>query len=559
MPLTLVQVMRRAATSWVAALFALVPLALSAQGVVQGAAQPRFDILEYVIEGDTLLGSAAVERAVYPFLGEGRSASDAEGARRALEKAYQDAGFLSVTVTLPPQAVASGEVRLVVAIAPVGRLRVTGAEYQLPSQVREAVPSVAPGTVPNFSELQQELAQLAQARPDTLITPLLSAGERPGTLDVELRQQDTLPLHGQIELNDKQTPGTDRGRFEANVSWDNLFQRRHTVGLSWIVSPAEPRQSNIVSLSYSLPAGGAGDRLFAVFTASDSDTPTAFGGLTVSRGQTSRLRWRDRLDAPSGLGLEHALSWGLTHRSLKDRNQGVGGVDVESPSLRYTTLQAGYELTRAEGVGESAVRSRLQAELTLGLPGLTAREVDCFGQPSDQFACKRSNASPRFQVLTLALNHSRPVGRWALQFGMQGQISDVPLVSAEQAVYGGADSVRGYLEGEQAGDLGVAARIDLLTPTWSPGAGLAVRAQIFYDHALLKRLYALASEEADTQLASAGLGLRVQTSFGLEGTLVWSHLLRNSRRADGAGVLQPLSGTAAGVRDRVNLAIRQPF
>lgn len=558
MPLNLVQAMRWAAALMAAALFAL----LAAPAAAQGAAEPRFDILEFVIEGDTLLGPAALERAVYPFLGEGRSAADAEAARKALERAYQDAGYLSVTVTLPPQAVAAGEVRLVVTAAPVGRLRVTGAEYQLPSQVRSAVPSVAPGVVPNFNELQQELSQLAQARPDTQVTPFLAAGERPGTLDVELRQQDALPLHGQVELNDKQTPGTERGRFEANLSWDNLFQLRHGIGLSWIVSPAEPRESNIASLSYSLPMpglGGAGDRLFAVFTTSDSDTPTAFGGLTVSRGQTSRLRWRDRLDAPAALGVEHALTWGLTHRSLKDRNQGVGGFDVESPSLRYTTLQAGYELTHSSGAGEATVRSRLQAELTLGLRGLTAREVDCFGETRDQFACKRANASPRFQVVTLALNQRRPLGSWMLDLGLQGQFSDTPLVSAEQAVYGGVDSVRGYLDGEQAGDIGAAARIELLTPAWAPREGLALRAHVFYDHARLRRLYALPSEEADTQLASAGLGLRVQTGFGLEGTLHWAHLLRNSRRADSAGVLQPLSGTAAGVRDRFNLAIRQAF
>jgi hemolysin activation/secretion protein len=559
MPLTLVGAMRRAAAILAAALLSLPGGPAAAQ---PGGAAPRFDILEFVVEGDTLLGAAAIERAVYPFLGEGRSAADAEGARRALEKAYQDAGFLSVTVTLPPQAVNGGEVRLVVAAAPVGRLRVTGAEYQLPSQVRAAVPSVAPGAVPNFNELQQELGQLAQARPDTQVTPFLAAGERPGTLDVELRQQDTLPLHGQIELNDKQTPGTERGRVEANLSWDNLFQRRHTVGLAWIVSPTEPRQTNIASLIYSLPVapfGGTGDRLFAVFTRSDSDTPTAFGGLTVSRGQTTRLRWRDRLEAPAAFGVDHALSWGLTHRALKDRNQGVGGVDVESPSLRYTTLQAAYELNLSEGNAEAMVRSRLQAEVTLGVPGLTAREVDCFGDTRDQFACKRASASPRFQVLTLAFNQRRPLGRWSLELGLQGQVTDTPLVSAEQAVYGGVDSVRGYLEGEQAGDLGAAARVELVTPPWAPREGLAVRAHAFYDHAVLKRLYALPSEESQTQLASTGLGLRVQTAFGIEGTLHWARLLRNSRRADGAGVLQPLSGTAAGVRDRFDLAIRQVF
>jgi len=553
-----VSLTRKASATLAAALSLLCGTGSHAQ---QGEA-PRFDILEFVVEGDTVLGSASIERAVYPFLGENRSAADAEGARKALEKAYQDAGFLSVAVTLPPQAVAGGEVRLVVVAAPVGRLRVTGAEYQLPSQVREALPSVAPGVVPNFNEFQQERAQLELARPDTQITPLLSAGERPGTLDIELQQKDTLPLHGSAEINNKQTPGTDRGRLEANLRWDNLFQRRHSLGLAWTVSPTEPSQSNIATLTYALPLGGVGDRLFAVFTTSDSDTPTAFGGLTVSRGQTSRLRWRDRLEAPSALGLDHALTLGLTHRALKARNQGVGGVDVESPSLNYSTLQASYELTHTPGgpgAEGPATRTALVAGLTLGLPGLTLRTVDCSGEPRDQFDCKRKNASGRFQVFNLTLDHTRPVGSWTLELALQAQFSDAPLVDAEQAVYGGVDSVRGYLEGEQAGDLGGAARIDLVSPSWQPLEGLSLRGHAFYDHALLKRLYALPSEEAQTQLASAGLGLRVATRFGLEGTLHWARLLRNSRRANDGGTLVPASGTAAGVRERFGLAIRQAF
>jgi hemolysin activation/secretion protein len=441
----------------------------------------------------------------------------------------------------------------------VGRLRVIGAEYQLPSQVRSALPSVAPGGVPNFNDFQQERAQLEVARPDTQVTPFLAAGERPGTLDIELRQQDTLPLHGHVELNDKQTPSSRRGRLDADIRWDNLFQQRHSLGLSWTVSPAEPRESNIAALTYGLPLGGAGDRLFLVYTRSDSDTPTAFGGLTVARGQDLRLRWRDRLDAPSALGLDHALAWSLTHRSLKSGNRGVGGVDVESAPLRYTTVQADYELTHTGGTDEAPLRTSLSAGLTLGMPGLTARTVDCNGEPGDQFDCRRKNASPRFQVFTLTLNQRWPLGRWSLEFGLQGQFSDTPLVDAEQVVYGGVASVRGYLEGEQAGDLGAAARIELLTPPWVALEGAVLRGHVFYDHARLKRLYALPSEAADTQLASAGLGLRVATRFGLEGTLHWARLLRNSSRSTDNGTLQPLSGAAAGVRDRVNLALRQVF
>jgi hemolysin activation/secretion protein len=535
------------------------------QAALAASAQPanepaRFDILAFVVEGDTLLGPAAIERVVYPFLGEARSAADAEGARRALEKAYQDAGFLSVGVTLPPQQVQGGEVRLVVVAAAVARLRFEGAEHQRPLLLRQALPSVAPGNVPNFNEMQQELAALAQARPDTQLTPVLAAGARAGTLDVTMRQEDRLPLSGQIELNNKRSPNTEEGRAEIAVGWDNLFQARHALSLFWLVAPSDARQSNVLSTTYHAPLGGVGDRLFLTLTSSDSDTPTALGGSTISRGQTWRLRWRDELAAPQALSISHAITWGATWRDLKDRNLGIGGVDVESPPLRYGTLQLGYEFIRSGEPGAPAGRStRLNAEWTLGAPALAERSVDCFGQERDPFACKRANASARFQALTLGLTHNEPIGRWLLSTRLSGQIADTPLVPSEQLVIGGPDSVRGYLEGEQAGDLGALVRLELAAPPWALADGWQLKAQAFYDHGWLRRFFALASEPLYGQLASTGIGLRLNTRGGVQASLDFARLLRDSERDSGGGLRVPVSGGSAGVRERWVLAVRQVF
>lgn len=556
---------------------------------VPAPAAPRFDILEFVVEGDTLLGAAAIERAVYPFLGPRRSADDADAARRALEKAYQDAGFLSVSVVLPPQRVdgGSGEVRLQVVQAPVEKLRVTGARYFLPSLVSEAVPSVAPGNVPNFNEMQAELAQFARASADRQITPVLTAGVGPGTMNVELKVQDNLPLQGSAEINSKQSQNTAAGRFEGALAYDNLFQRGHSIGLNWFYSPRRPDEANIQSLAYQAPLGGAGDRLSIVYTHSDSNTATPLGGATVSRGNTWRLRWRDEL--PGREGVSHGLSWGITLRHLRDRNEDVAGATIESPDLRYPTFQLGYDLTLAGAVAGRS--TRLQAEVTASVPGLSRRDVDCFGTVRDQFDCKRAAGRrpaaaieaecsllpeaerpecrrrlgrgvtpPGFEVYTLTITHREPLGRWSLSGRLQAQLSDEPLVSAEQAVYGGQDSVRGYYEGEQAGDLGAALRLELGTPPWPLPQRASLRALAFYDHAWLARLYALPGEQARAQLASAGLGFRLETGFGLQVSLDWARLLYDSNRYDGSTAsLQPVSGSSAARQQRWDFSLRQSF
>ena len=515
------------------ALFLALLLAASgayAQTPVTAADVPRFDILEFVVEGDTVLGTAAIERAVYAFMGPQRTAADAEGARKALETAYQDAGFLSVNVVLPPQRVdgAGGALRLQVVQASVERLRVTGAQFTLPSQIRAAVPNLAPGAVPNFNEMQQELGQLARNQANTEITPIIAAGELPGTMNVELKVQDRLPLQASVEINNKQSQNTQAGRLEAGISYDNLFQRGHSVGLNWFYSPLRPKEANILSLSYHLPLGGAGDRLFLTYVHSDSNTPTPLGGATVARGDTWRLRWRDEL--PSLEGLNHALAWGLTLRQLRDRNLAVGGFSTAAPELNYPTFNLSYELDLSgTGSGSSSGRnSRLQADLTVSLPGLSGRPVDCFGVQRNQFECKRSAARSGFQVLGLTISHREPIGRWSATARLQAQLADAPLVPSEQVVYGGMDSVRGYYEGEQAGDLGAAIRLELNTPAWQPLDQISVRGLGFYDWAVVRRLQALPSEVVSSKLGSVGLGLRMESTFGLQASLVWAKLLPGS-------------------------------
>ncbi len=522
---------------------------------------PRFDILEFVVEGDTVLGAAAIERAVYPFLGPARTAADAEGARRALQQAYEAAGYLSVSVGLPPQRIdqGTGEVRLQVLQGVVERLKITGAQHFLPSTIRQGVPSLAPGQVPQFSEVQQELGQLAALAPDRRITPLLAAGSNPGALDVELKVEDTRPLHGALELNSKQSQNTVRGRLEAAVSHDNLFQRQHAIAANWFVSPREPAQANVLSLLYSAPLGGPGDRLSLAYTYSDSDTPTPLGGLTVSRGTTWRLRWRDQLNTAGSLS--HALSWGLTLRDLQDSNINVGGSSVESPSLRYPTLNLDYELN-VNG-SKPGRETRLGVSLGLSLPKFSARTVDCFGTPKDQFACKRDGASSRFQVLGLSAEFREPLGGnangWLALLRLQGQYTDMPLVSSEQVVYGGFDSVRGYYEGEQPGDTGAALRAELWTPRWQPASAISLRALAFVDQAALHKLSALPGETASLRLGSVGFGLRLDSGFGLSASFDWARVLHDTTLLNSAGTRQPLSGPGAGRSQRWDLSVRHAF
>ena len=48
-----------------------------------------------------MLSATRIEEAVYPYLGEDKTIADVEATRTALEKAYRDAGYLTVLVGIP--------------------------------------------------------------------------------------------------------------------------------------------------------------------------------------------------------------------------------------------------------------------------------------------------------------------------------------------------------------------------------------------------------------------------------------------------------------------------
>lgn len=122
--------------------------------------QRLVDINEYVVRGNTVLDNRAIEAAVYPFLGPQRSLGDIEGARDALQAAYQEKGYQSVYVELPEQQVSGGVVYLQVTETTVGRVRVVGAKHYSPVELREEVPALEEGKVPDFAQVQRELAQV---------------------------------------------------------------------------------------------------------------------------------------------------------------------------------------------------------------------------------------------------------------------------------------------------------------------------------------------------------------------------------------------------------------
>lgn len=509
-------------------------LALLAQGLPAFAqAALQFDILEFEIEGNTRLKATQVEAAVMPFMGEKRDMAAIEGARAALEKAYQNAGYLTVFVDVPEQRIDGGVVRLAVLEGRVDRLYVTGSRYFDQGRIRAIATELAEGTVPNFNVVQQQVAALSQT-PERRVQPVLRPGREPGTVEAELKVTDKLPLGGSVEVNNAAAAGTEALRAAVNLHYDNLFQRDHSLSLTALTAPMRPSQSQVLVLNYLVPLGD-GDSLSFSAVNSSSDIDSLGGTRVLGKGTTLGLRYGvNRV----GSNAAHGLSLGFDLKDLTEDVQTSAGT-LGSP-LRYAPLQAAYN---GSWWGEWG-QQQLSASATFGLrPVWRQTRNDCqladgsFGV-ADQFACKRRGADGGFTTLKLDWRGSTRVGptEWALR--VAGQIASQPLVSAEQFAVGGADSVRGYAESAASADYGVLASLELRSRNLAPallktfdGANLPPFTELvvfgFGDVARVALIEPEPGQPHRSTLLGTGVGVRLGLQPGLSLALDWARRHRD--------------------------------
>lgn len=473
--------------------------------------QAVFDILEYRIEGNTALPAIAVERAVTPHLGPRRTAEDVDRAARALERAYQNAGFLTIVVGVPEQKVDDGVVVLEVTEGAVNRLSVKGARNTSSEDLRRGMPSIAEGTVPYFPQVQDELARLNR-RADRKVTPVLKSAPVAGFVDIDLKVEDRVPVHGSLELNNRYIANTEPLRLAGTVRYDNLWQRGHGIGVSFLTSPQDTSQVRVLSGSYTLPGPAEGSIVAIYGTRSFTDIVTSPTLGVVGRGNVLGSRYIVPLP-PRGT-LSQAFTLGADFKDFSESTS-LGSGNLQPP-ISYVPLTAQYTLRHAGRRGT-----------TSGTVGATFGVRDMLGNSDQEFLARQYRARANFFAVRGDVQREQQLPRgWSVLARAIGQISSGPLLSTEQFFASGADVVRGYLEGEVLGDEAVATKFEARTPPLGPKLGSLLddwSGIVFVDAAQVRVHEPLVPTPARTGISSAGIGLRARGDRGLAATvdLAW--------------------------------------
>ncbi|MDP3332762.1 MAG: ShlB/FhaC/HecB family hemolysin secretion/activation protein [Methylococcaceae bacterium] len=469
-----------------------------------------FDLLELRVKGNNLIDKKQLERTIYPFLGLKKSVDNVEAARATLEELYKTQGYQTVSVDIPEQDVKNGIVYLQVVEGKISKLRVKDARYFSLGKIKAAVPELAEGNVPNFPKMQKQLAELGIESPDRQIQPVLRAGDTPGTLEVDLKVKDELPLHGKVELNGRNTSTTSRLRLVSSLRYENLWQAMHSASLMYQVSPENSAEVDVWAGTYALPLFSSDARLAFYGVSSSSSAQIASAGAlsVIGIGNIYGLRLVKPLTPINDYF--HSATLGVDYKDFQEDVNLIGADNIKTP-ISYLPFMAQYS---------GSLRTK-ESETTFDV----GAHFSFRGLLNDQkqFEDKRFLAKANYLYLTgdLRFQHELPFGMEAVS-RVAGQVSDTPLISNEQFSMGGAESVRGYFETQSLADDALFGSLEL----HSPHLGAAdwdylnnLKLLTFVDVAKGWVKNPLPGNSSGDFISSAGIGMNFQMWKHLSGVL----------------------------------------
>jgi hemolysin activation/secretion protein len=496
-----------------------------------GANDAQFDVLEYRVIGNTVLEGRDIERVLYPLLGEHKTLADVEGARKALEQAYHDHGYGTAFVDIPPQTVKGGLVRLRVTEGVLESRVIHGAKYFAERDVLVQLPAATPGQVLQLSKLQQELSAVNSQTPDRSVVPVLKAGSEPGTVDLALTVNDSLPVHGSLEVNNQATLDTEPLRSIASLSYNDLFGRLDSLAFQYQFTPQRPDQVRVFALNYLAHAFDSGLQPSFSYINSNSNVPTAgtLGVVGIGEIASAKIAY-PVLSAP---GVLQSVSFDIDYKHFRNTIDQNATTALDTP-ISYLNLSAGYTGNWYSDRHNTTFILTFNAGPRGAVNSPEAFENDRYKGRANYFDVRGDLST----LLTL------PAG-FGLRLRAAGQGANEPLIVNEDFSLAGVDAVRGYLEAEELVDAGIKGTVQFYSPRLRRGSLTIIDGYTFYDAGKGRIFDALTGQPGSVTLRSWGVGFDLFPGEKVTGSATWAKALdaASQTRAGSSRVLFDVRGS----------------
>jgi hemolysin activation/secretion protein len=493
----------------------------------------RFTVSGFQVSGENPVDPGETERILAGYTGDYAGLDGLLAVVDAFQAELNARGFAFRRVILPPQTLDGGVVTLKIVPITIASVTVAGAEHFSEANILRSVPAIQQDASPD-QELLSGSLELANRHTSKQVSVRLRESERADAVDAIIDVEDRRPWQLFTGLNNIGTRDTGRTRVTVGAQHSNLFDRDHSMVVSYTTSPENQKDVMQAGASYDLPLYFARSKLSAFFSESDVSVGSVSGFDISGAGRfwgVSLTRLLKRRGAYS-----HEWQLGIQDRFFEnDVNFVFAGTRLPlGVNVRSYPVTLGY--TGSYEAPQWNIGFNVDYSKNLG-----------FGDRNNDatYRASRFRANSDWDAIRFngAVTYYLP---WDLLARMEisGQWANEPLISGEQFGLGGARSIRGLDERSVLGDSGFRLGTEVYSPPIPYSLGLRVIG--FVDLGFIDRAEAQPGEIESDTVSSAGLGLRWQWR-GLSINLDYGHTL-----AEGEG-LTAQADDAGGVRWHFNV------
>lgn len=393
-------------------------------------------------EGNQLFDQATLDKVVAQ-VGEIQTFGQLRAAMNRVSEFYQQQGYPLVLLSLPPQKVPDGVVRVQVLESKVSQFIV---ENQ--SRLRENVVQGYLQKIPQNQPLYQPNSERALLLMKDLagtdyIGYRLAKGEQVGESILGVELQPAKLISGNLMTDNHGSKTTGEWRTRANVNFNSLFGRGERVALQAMSSF---KGLNYGRIGLELPLGYDGLSLSSNYAHTRYELGGAFRKLNAEGTADSvDLGLRYPLIRTNNKNLW--LSVGGEHRKLKDE------VEATQTVTHKRLVSGNFSLNgNIDGASGSTQFGLTNTVGRLAIQSADARELDARSAKTQGGYYKLNLNVSRTQFLS---------DRWTAIASLNAQWANKNLDSAEQMSLGGADAISAYHSGDLSVDKGLTGQLEL--------------------------------------------------------------------------------------------------
>jgi hemolysin activation/secretion protein len=504
--------------------------------------EPKTLVKAFVLDGVNFFQPKDFESVLKKYRNKELGMSDLKRIGDEISGFYRSKGYVNSMAYLPTQEITDNTVEFKVVEGRVGDIAVEKPTHSKSSTVEKRF-LVEKGQIMNSKNMAGSLERINKNQ-DRIVRAVLTPGKTSGTSDILLKnEKERSPYHFYTDFNNRGTNATSERRWGLGFVDTNLLGWDDALSLKFTASPTT---SDVFSFStdYNLPVNRFDTRLgvYAAFARAD------IGGQFAIISPQGKARALGVYATHPLFKKEFVDEENLSTLTLSSNlTAGFDSIDVlnkvlhkETSHDKISAFKGGINFDEKDDMGRSMLSAEVRAGIPRFLGSMPTHDVKASRAPSD--------AGGKFQKYNLSLNRTTYLPFNSLLLNtFRFQFTQDPLVSPEQMVIGGADSVRGFPENEYLADHGWIANVELRSPAFLLPSILkvpfdkkrtrlidAIQFVYFLDAGEGHLNKARVEETRKKYLVGAGFGLRFDLYDHLRGRLDIGFPTGSEQPSDGA-------------------------